>query len=191
MGSSCSSILRGYDLPSVWKSHAFALETDAQAWFQKWQFLNKIKRGTPLKILKKSLFFWHRILQLKLNVIYDKEYTCTFEFYIHQWTFFDDHLVRDIEILLKILIKNADFFMKYAFERTEISWKKCPKMCQKSVFFTLLKWKSSEFCHGSFLGQFTRAESLKKRCLFFQILTWMVTSLVETGVRTFGTHLRY
>ena len=36
---------------------------------KKWQFLNKIKRGTPLKILKKSLFFWHRILQLKLNVI--------------------------------------------------------------------------------------------------------------------------
>ena len=103
--------------------------------------------------------------------------------------FFYTHLVRDIGFLLKILIKNADFFMKYAFERTEISWKKYPKMCQKSVFFTLLKWKSSEFCHGSFLGQFTRAESLKKRCLFSQFLTWMVTSLVETGTRTFGTHL--
>ena len=28
MGSSCNSILRGYGPPSVWKSHAFALEID-------------------------------------------------------------------------------------------------------------------------------------------------------------------
>ena len=147
------------------------------------------QKGNPFENIEKIAVFWHRILHLKLNVIYDKEYSCTFECYIHQWTFFHTHLVRDIGFLLKILIKNADFFMKYAFERTEISWKKCPKVCKRSVFFTLLKWKSSEFCHRSFLGQFTRAESLKKRFLFSQFLSWMVTSLVETGTRTFGTHL--